>query len=308
MAALTILRAGMLTTVQDLGRWGYQHRGVGVAGPMDTYSHRLANRRAGNPDTAAALEATVIGPDLRFDADVVCATAGADFVVHVGDAVVAAGHAFDVPAGATVRFGTRTSGARVTIAVRGGLDVPMAFGSRSTSMVSRMGPFGGRALKTGDVVPIGSAQVAGSLPAGRDLPRPSGGARLRVLIGPHDAMFTSAGLEALFGSRFVISSQSNRMGYRLAGVPLQHVRAADILSDATPMGSLQVPASGDPILLMADRPTTGGYPRVATVISADLPLAGQLAPGDWIEFAECTRAAAIDALRIQEAALLGIGG
>lgn len=307
MAALTVLRPGMLTTVQDLGRWGYQGNAVPVAGPMDTYSHRLANRRAGNPDAAAALEVTVVGPDLRFDAEVVCAAAGAEFVLHIGDVTVKTRHPFNVPAGATLRFGARTSGTRATLAVRGGFDVPVMFGSRATSMVSRMGPFGGRLLRAGDVLPVGSADVAGTLPAGRDLAPPAGGARLRVLIGPHDAMFTSGGFGALFGSRFVITPRSNRMGYRLAGAVLQHVGAADILSDATPMGSLQVPASGAPILLMADRPTTGGYPRIATVISADLPLAGQLAPGDWIEFDQCTRAVAIEALQVQEAALMGTG-
>ena len=126
---------------------------------------------------------------------------------------------------------------------------------------------------------------------------------MRVMLGPHDAMFTPEAIDTLLWSRFSVTPQSNRMGYRLEGGPLRHAGAADILSDATPMGSLQVPASGQPILLMADRQTTGGYPKIATVISADLPVAGQLAPGDWIEFAPCTREAALDALRAQEAAL-----
>ncbi len=134
---------------------------------------------------------------------------------------------------------------------------------------------------------------------------PAGGARLRVLLGPHDAMFTPEAVGTLLGSRFTITPQSNRMGYRLEGPAVRHLGPADILSDATPVGSLQVPASGQPILLMADRQTTGGYPKIATVISADLPLAGQLAPGDWIQFTACTRAAAVAALTAQEAALSG---
>jgi antagonist of KipI len=134
---------------------------------------------------------------------------------------------------------------------------------------------------------------------------PNGGASVRVVRGPHHSMFTADALETLFTARFIVTGQSNRMGYRLDGPPLRHVRSADILSDATPIGSLQVPASGQPILLMADRQTTGGYPKIGTVITADLPLAGQLAPGDWIEFAECTRDEAVEALRRQEAALTG---
>lgn len=313
MAALTVLRPGMLTTVQDLGRWGYQHEGVPVSGPMDAYAHRLANRLVGNPDTAAAMEATLIGPELQADAEVVCAVSGGAFEISVNGAAVSMNVAFTVPAGARLRVGNRLAGARVSIAVRGGIDVAPVFGSRATSLISRMGPFDGRALKAGDVLAIG-------LPAMSDLdaradrkpksgPRPlrlpEGGARLRVIMGPHDAMFTAAALETFLNAKFVITPQSNRMGYRLEGPRLAHAGGADILSDATPIGSIQVPASGQPILLMADRQTTGGYPKIATVISADLPVAGQLAPGDWIGFASVTRAAAIDALREQEARLAG---
>jgi antagonist of KipI len=135
---------------------------------------------------------------------------------------------------------------------------------------------------------------------------PQGGAVLRVIRGPHDSRFAPAALERLFSARFTITPQSNRMGYRLEGPPLHHSERADMLSDATPIGSLQVPPSGQPILLMADRQTTGGYPKIGTVITADLSTAGQLAPGNWIEFRECTRVDAIAALRAQEVALSGL--
>jgi allophanate hydrolase subunit 2 len=171
--------------------------------------------------------------------------------------------------------------------------------------VSRTGPFGGRALKTDDVLPIGAAPSAAEVIGIAPLPLPDGGARLRVLWGPQHEMFTPEGRAALTSGRYRITPQSDRMGYRLEGPPLAHVGSADILSDATPIGTLQVPASGQPILLMADRQTTGGYPKIATVISADLPLAGQLAPGDWVEFEACDRAAALAALRAQEAWLRG---
>lgn len=305
MASLTVIRPGLLTTVQDLGRWGAQDIGVPVAGPMDVYSHRLANRVVGNPDGAAALEMTLLGPELEADGEVVCAVAGAAFDVTVNGEPVDSRHPFVVARGARLRFGTRRAGVRASVAVRGGFDVPHTLGSRATSLVSRMGPFGGRALASGDVLTVGAAP---SLHAGggSSMALPEGGATLRVILGPHDARFARGAVEVLLGARFVVTPQSNRMGYRLAGPPLPHAGSADILSDATPMGSLQVPSSGQPILLMADRQTTGGYPKIATVISADLPVAGQLAPGDWIEFVGCTRGEAIDALRRREAALAGV--
>lgn len=305
MPTLSVLRPGMLSTVQDLGRWGLQASGVPVAGPMDMYSHRLANHLAGNDERAAALEVTLLGPHLQADADVICAVAGADFALDVDGRRLDMHRAFTIRAGETLRFGPRTDGARATFAVRGGIDVPPSFGSRSTSIISRMGPFDGRALKAGDRLPVGAA--GDTPPAGvpRPLTMPRGGAKVRVIPGPHAAMFTPSALDSLLHARYTVTPQSNRMGYRLAGPPLAHAAGADILSDATPMGSLQVPASGQPILLMADRQTTGGYPRIATVITADLPIAGQLAPGDWIEFVACTRDVAIDAAKRQAARLSG---
>jgi biotin-dependent carboxylase-like uncharacterized protein len=274
---------------------------------MDAYSHRLANRRAGNPDTAAALEITLIGPELRALTDVVCATAGAVFRVTVGGRPVDPACAFTVAAGQTLRFGERIEGARATLAIRGGIAVPPIFGSLATSVVSRMGPIDGRPLAAGDLLPVGRppspAMVA---PAGLPLALPRGRARLRVIPGPHADMFTEAALATLLGEHWVVTPQSNRMGYRLEGPPLRHAGPADILSDATPFGSLQVPGSGQPILLMADRQTTGGYPKIATVITADLPLAGQLAPGDEVAFSACTRADAIAAQRALEARLGGV--
>jgi len=273
---------------------------------MDEYSHILANRLVGNEPSAAALEITLIGPELRADADVICAVAGAAFTLAVGAVEVPMHAAFALRGGDRLRVGPRTSGARATLALRGGIDVEPVFGSRATSLVSRIGPFGGRALTAGDVLPIGTSLSAyRSAAAGIPLSVPAGGARLRVMPGPQEHMFTRSAYETLFGARFLISPQSNRMGYRLEGAALAHAGAADILSDATPLGSIQVPASGQPILLMADRQTTGGYPKIATVISADLPLAGQLAPGDWVEFRSCTRGEAVEALKARRRLLEG---
>jgi antagonist of KipI len=296
----------MLTTIQDLGRWGHQAAGVPVAGPMDVYSHRLANQLVGNSENAAALEITLIGPELIAHGDLLCAITGAEFAVLVGGHPVHHTSAFRVAAGATIRFGERRAGTRATLAVRGGIAVPPVFGSRATSVMSRMGPYSGRPLTVGDVLPVGEERrfddAASSV---YPMSMPRGGARLRVMAGPHEAMFTASTHETFFSSRYTVTQNSNRMGYQLSGPRLQHADAADILSEATPFGSIQVPGSGQPILLMADRQTTGGYPKIATVISADLSLAGQLAPGDWVEFVSCSRTAALDALRAQQRRLTG---
>ncbi|MGH9374282.1 MAG: biotin-dependent carboxyltransferase family protein [Vicinamibacterales bacterium] len=305
MSSLRIVRAGMLTTVQDLGRWGCQAHGVPVAGPMDIYSHRLANRLVGNEDHCAALEITLVGPEIEAAGDVVCAVAGAEFEMSVDGRHAPQGRPFVLKTGDRLRFGRRESGARATLAVRGGIDAPIVLGSRATSLVSGMGPFGGRRLLAGDVLPVGQATARETSARLYSLSLPQGGARLRAMPGPHDAAFTDAALDRFFSESYVVTVNSNRMGYRLEGPPLSHAGSSDILSDATPVGSVQVPKSGQPILLMADRQTTGGYPKIATVITADLPLAGQLAPGDWIRFAPCTRSEAIDALHRLERRLGG---
>jgi antagonist of KipI len=305
MASMTVIRAGMLTTIQDLGRWGQQHLGVPVAGPMDWYSHRLANAALGNRPDAAALEITLMGPELACDADVACAIAGAEFDVTAGDRRVRNLEPFLLRAGERLRFGNRLEGSRATLAVNGGFSVPLVLGSRSTSLTSRLGPLDGRAVRIGDVLPIGAPSVVPRRQPARPLPLPRGGARLRVIMGPHDNRFSDMARKTFSRARYMVTPDSNRMGYRLDGPRLEYAERKDMLSDATPMGSLQVPPSGWPILLMADRQTTGGYPKIATVITADLPLAGQLSPGDWIEFEPCSRAAAIEALRRREGALTG---
>jgi antagonist of KipI len=304
-SALVVTRGGMLTTVQDRGRWGYQGAGVPVAGPMDWYSHALANRLVGNDENAAALEVTLIGPELVAEGQVVCAVAGAEFEVTMDGAPVSLHQPFTARDGVRVRIGARGAGARATLAARGGFEVPSTFGSRATHLVSHMGPFDGRALRAGDRLPIGPAGTRSVGEVGRPLDMPGGGARVRVVPSAHRERFSDEAWGTLTSSRFVITPQSDRMGYRLQGPPLTHLRGADILSEAMPIGAVQVPSSGQPILLMADRQTTGGYATIASVITADLPVAGQLAPGDWIEFSPCTHEDAIEALRARHALLTG---
>lgn len=305
MSALRVVRPGLLTTIQDLGRWGWQGCGVPVAGPMDPYSHRLANRLLGNDERASALEITLVGPELRAEARAVCAVAGAAFALTVHGRAVEMHKPFVIREGEELRFGERRAGGRATLAIAGGFRFTPVMGSQATSLVSRMGPVP-RALAAGDLLPFD--RHAPAAPPGPLSPMglPEGGTRVRVLPGPQDALFPSEVRQVLMASRYVVSPQSNRMGYRLDGPPLERVPGPDVLSDATPMGTLQVPPSGQPILLMADRQTTGGYPKIATVITADLPLVGQLSPGDWIEFVSCSRRDAIHALRRREARLAGL--
>ncbi|MBL8137936.1 MAG: biotin-dependent carboxyltransferase family protein [Acidobacteria bacterium] len=305
--AFTVLRPGLLTTVQDLGRWGHQAVGVPVAGAMDTYSLRLANGLVGNPETAAALEVTLLGPTLRAEAPLVIAVAGAIFDLQVDGQPVAHGAPIALAAGSVLRFQERRAGARAYLAVAGGIDTPRVLGSRATHLVSRMGGLDGRALVAGDVVPVASTSSRPARRATRaPLPLASapGARRLRVLLGPQDEWFTLSSVDALLGGTFSVSPQSDRMGFRLDGPALTTKRPGELVSEPVVFGSIQVPSGGAPILLMADRQTAGGYPKIATVITADLPLAGQLAPGESVRFAACTRAEARSALVARERDLL----
>ena len=303
--ALRVIKPGMLTTVQDAGRWGYQSRGVPVAGPMDSYSFRLANALVGNDRAAAGLEITLLGPELEFETERVVAVTGAEFDLTLDGRPVPMEAPFLVSAESHFRFGARRRGARAYLAIAGGIATPPVLGSRATHLISTMGGFEGRALRAGDRLLLGDATGTRSTqPASpREVPLPDGEARVRVLAGPQADYFSADSLDVLQSAPYVIGRQSDRMGFRLEGPRLTHARGADIISDATPLGVLQVPASGQPILLMADRQTTGGYTVIATVITADLPLAGQLAPGDNIAFVSCTREDAFIALRQRMEAL-----
>ena len=309
MSDLFVVKPGMLTTIQDEGRWGYQSRGVPVAGPMDPCSHRLANALVGNARAAATLEITLLGPELEFADERVVAVAGAEFEVTVDDRAAPTNAAFLVAAQSRLRFGARRRGARAYLAIAGGIAVPPALGSRATHLVSAMGGFDGRSLKAGDRVPLGNQSAsrrAARAPLEPPVALPDGHARLRVLPGPQVEYFGAHALEALQSAPYVIAHHSDRMGFRLTGPALALARGADIISDATPLGALQVPASGQPILLLADRQTAGGYPKIATLITADLAIAGQLGPGDRITFAVCEPRDAMAALIAQERALMRV--
>ena len=305
--SISIIDPGLLTTVQDSGRWGHQSSGVPVCGAMDWVAYRTANALVGNAPGAAVLEATLAGPKLRFEQRTTFAVAGADLGATLDGARVPHCTAVACPAGGVLRFANRVFGARAYVAMDGGIDVPRVLESRSTHVLTRMGGWNGRALMQGDRLGLGSSGPV----VGRRRPAPEatayvrgGGARVRVIPGPQIDHFPPDALDALERTRFMVSSQSSRMGYRLQGGQIPRLGDHEMISDAAFVGAIQVPSSGEPILLMADRQTTGGYPQLAVVISADVPLAAQLAPGDWIEFRVCSRGEALSALVAQEARLL----
>ena len=299
---LVVEDAGLLTTVQDTGRWGYQHYGVSVSGAMDLSAHRRANRLVGNPAAAATLEITLVGPVLRFDSAMRVGIAGAAFELRLDDCAVSTDTVLHAGPGQTLAFGRRTAGARAYLAAAGGFTVPAVLGSRSTHLRSGMGGLEGRALRTGDRLTVGSSR---GVPR-RESPAtkwsrsmPVGGARVRVLPGPHAGLFDPALLRRLETGRYTIRPESDRMGYRLDGAAILGAERLSLLSQGFPIGAVQVVPSGSVIVAMADRQTAGGYPRVATVITADIPLLAQLAPRDWIEFERCdhrtARAALVEA-------------
>ena len=304
-AFVQVIKPGLLTTVQDLGRYGHQASGVPVAGPMDSFSHRLANQLLGNAADAATLEITLIGPELVFEADTTIAISGAHFEVTCDDRIVPVGASAAVRAGQRLKFGRILQGARAYLAVAGGVQTPKVLGSRSTHLVSRMGGVDGRPLAAGDRVPIAANQEPRPQRKAPGLTLPTKGrALLRVVPGPQDHWFERDALKTVAGVSFRISPSSNRMGYRLQGPPLRREHDGELISEPVGIGAIQVPAAGEPILLMADRQTAGGYPKIGHVIAADLPLAGQLAPGDFIEFNLCTRQEAVTALIARERQIL----
>ncbi|BFU90882.1 MAG: urea carboxylase [Nitrospira sp.] len=305
---IIVVKGGWLTTVQDLGRYGYQQYGVPVAGAMDSFSAMVANRLVGNPDRAAVLELTLKGPELQFERDTVIAITGADLSPTINGSTVPLWQSILAPHGGRLSFGKQRTGTRAYLAVASGIDVPLILGSRSTHCASETGGLGGRPLKQGDSLctgkPVKSVkELIGNRLPDHLLPRYERSATLRILPGPQQDFFSEGSLTTLTEATYTVTPQSDRMGYRLTGPKVLRKRSMQFISDCTTMGALQVPPDGQPILLMADRQTTGGYPKIAVVISADLSLAAQLAPGDSVTFAPCTIAQAQTALRKHRAQL-----
>lgn len=303
--ALRVVTPGLMTTIQDLGRAGYQHLGVPPSGALDPVGLRAANALAGNPPHMGTLEVLYLGPTLAVEADDVrLAFAGAAAPIEVltpenagAPRRIETMRSVRLHRGETVRIGRLAGGATLYVAVESGFDIAPVLGSVSTYLRGGFGGLDGRALAAGDRLPLrrnGAAERDDARLGGLALAPAS---RLRVIAGPQHDYFSAAAIARFFAGAYTVSAGSNRMGMRLQGPAIDHVRGFDIVSDAIAPGSIQVPGDGQPIVLLADRQTTGGYPKIATVISADLPALGRLPIGAKVAFAPVTVAQAEAARR-----------
>jgi antagonist of KipI len=292
MLAFEVLLPGAFTTVQDLGRYGYQKYGVSISGAMDRFALRVANLLVGNEEGEAAVEATVIGPKLKAMGKVRMAITGADLSPEIDGKPAPMWRALHVPEGSILSFGTPKRGCRAYLALSGGIDFPVVMGSRSIHTRSNLGGEG-RPLAKGDVIKKRDSGVRNQGLGAYRLPEdfvPVYGRqwKVRAVPGPQNDYFTRRGIETFLSGEYEITPQADRMGYRLKGPKIEHKAGADILTDATPPGSIQVPGDGMPIVLLADGQTTGGYSKIATVISVDQDLLGQARPGDKVRFQRVT--------------------
>lgn len=287
---IEIITPGLLTTVQDFGRVGVMKNGFTQNGAMDRYSMTVANRLCGNCDSAPVLEMTVLGVTARFTQDTVVCVSGADFGAKINDKPIKRNKAYKINNGDILSMGTAKSGMRAYLAVAGGIVGEYVFGSASTNLKFAFGGHFGKKLQSGDVLSIGT----GAFPLGEidkwEIPESeySKDAQLRVVLGPQNEMYTDEDIRLFLSQEYEVNAQSDRMGIRLSGEPLKSKNGMDIISDGIVFGSVQVPNSGEPIILMADHQTTGGYAKIATVISVDLPRASQLSAGNTVRFKSVT--------------------
>ncbi|GLR52695.1 biotin-dependent carboxyltransferase family protein [Shinella yambaruensis] len=314
--AIKVLHHGLATTVQDLGRPGYFHLGIPVGGAMDRFAMRAANLLVGNDEGAAGLEAVFIGPKLEFTEDALVAVTGADMPAKVDSVVQPGWTAFKVKAGQTLTFDFLKSGARILIAVSGGIDVPEALGSRSTYPIGALGGYKGRPLAAGDELPVGKASLSSE---GRTVPEalrrtPGLPAALRVVPGLYWHRLTEASQENFFADEWKVANEADRMGYRFKGGRKLDFVARDqpfgagsdpsnIVDSCYPYGSIQVPGGTEPIILHRDAVSGGGYFMVGTVISADMDLIGQLQPHTPTRFVKVTMEEALAARKARQASL-----
>ena len=294
----TAVRAGFLTSVQDVGRAGFREFGVSLGGALDSFALRVANVLVGNDEGAAGIEITLGGLQLRFDDERVVAWCGGEFDVHAGSIALSAGHAAFLSAGEELKFGRPRIGCRCWLAVSGGIDVPLVLGSRSTDLRANFGGLEGRTLRDGDAIPLGprpgsptpatgispwTAQHDWVSPAKRD-------PILRFVPGCDWDRFNASTLQRFTSETFAVSPDSDRMGVRFDSPELKREDNVDLTSEAVAPGTIQVPPSGKPILLLGDCQTIGGYPKIAHVITVDLGIAAQLRAGDHVRFSEASLA------------------
>jgi antagonist of KipI len=291
--AFRVIDPGLFSIVQDLGRHGYQRNGLSVSGAADKYSLRFGNLLLGNELNASAIEITLFGLHLEVLEECDIAVTGADLGMKINGGNGELWKVIRVKHGDRIRFRGGPTGCRAYFCVKGGINVPKIFGSRSTDTVVEIGGLNGRPLKKGDEIPLSKPKTPakqskdtrwGKLVNPSCIPSYTNGQTIRVILGPQDHMFTQNALEALVSNSYTVTPQSNNMGCHLEGELLEHVKSADILSECIPEGSIQVPSSGKPIILLAGRRGIGGYTKIATVISVDIPKVAQMRPGDRLKF------------------------
>jgi antagonist of KipI len=300
MSTILVQSPGMFTTVQDLGRPGYGPLGVSRSGAADPVSLRIGNLLVGNPENAAALEMTLLGGTFVFPEGGVVALAGSDF-----GATIPLHMACDLQPGEVLKTGSTKSGARCYLCVRGGIVVKRFLGSSSTHVLSGLGGVEGRALRKGDVLQVSVDTARGAFQRRIDAPACATSARktLRTTVAPQTERFSAESLRLFYNSVYTVSEESNRMGLRLQGPILETPQKGHMTSEGVSLGAIQVPSSGQPIITFVEQQTTGGYPKIANVISADLPSVGQLRPRDEIQFEWVTPTYARDLIREQEASI-----
>lgn len=284
---IEVVQPGALTSLQDLGRRGYQAYGIAESGAMDALALTAANRLVNNPDNACALEITLVGPKLRILEPAWLALTGADLSASLDGRPLRPGRNFRARSGQVLGFGRRVFGLRAYLSVAGGFEAPMVLGSRSTYIYAGFGGLDGRPLKKGDLLragPIRGPEVEPQELPPDLFPGPESPQSIRVILGPHEDRFTPEGLDNFLSQEYRVTDQSNRMGYRLAGPPITHLDSPIVVSEATPLGAIQVPGQGVPVILLRERGTTGGYTKIGTVITPDLDLIAQIADGGVVTF------------------------
>jgi len=299
MKLFHVLKPGLFTTVQDLGRDGYLRYGIPVSGAMDKFSFIAANSLVANNQNDACLEITLIGPDLEVLTKTQIAITGGGVSPKVNDQSVPVWQTLDIQKDDIVSFERTASGCRAYLSVRGGIDVPLALGSRSTYVRGGFGGKNGRQLKIGDIIEGFDAQplnVKYSIPDNL-VPQFTDEFTAHIILGPQADMFTEKGIDTFLTSPYKVTTEADRMGYRLEGPTVEHKEKADIISDALLPGAVQVPKNGKPIIIMRDAQTTGGYAKIAVVITPDLAVLGQAKPNDVIEFTKITMQQASEKLQ-----------
>ncbi len=302
MNSLIVNNPGLLTTVQDLGREGFGAMGVSASGAADSVSLRVGNRLVGNPENAAGLEMTLLGGEVQFSGATVVAVTGSDFGATLDGTKLLMYEPVRMKAGQALKFGPTRSGARCYLCVRGGISVQEFLGSRSTHLLSGLGGLEGRALRKGDVLPIGAASLGfkGEKLSERAQRRLAPRKILRVTEGPQWVAFSDSAKRQFFEQTYLVTEEANRMGIRLQGAPLDFSQTSEMITEGGSLGAIQVPAGGQPIILFVEQQTTGGYPKIANVIAVDLPSVGQLRPRDAIRFELVTMETARSSLKEQE--------